>query len=94
MDKYISLQPQIGFSKSPTFTFISISHFHFPGQVNGVDVSQCSHEEAVQRFLEAEEPIMVEVKRRGKAAETTEAKVMRIQWTGKKVKSKGKTKPK
>ena len=62
--------------------------------MNGVDVSQCSHEEAVQRFLEAEEPIMVEVKRRGKAAETTEAKVMRIQWTGKKVKSKGKTKPK
>ena len=57
------------------------SHFHFyfhfqsPSQVNGVDVSQCSHEEAVQRFLEAEEPIMVEVKRRGKAAETTEAKV-------------------
>ena len=40
-----------------------------------MDVSQCSHEEAVQRFLEAEEPIMVEVKRRGKAAETTEAKV-------------------
>ena len=47
--------------------------------MNGVDVSQCSHEEAVQRFLEAAEPIMVEVKRRGKAAETTEAKVMRIQ---------------
>ena len=40
-----------------------------------MDVSQCSHEEAVQRFLEAEEPIMVEVKRRGRAAETTEAKV-------------------
>ena len=51
------------------------SHSHFQFQVNGVDVSQCSHEEAVQRFLEAEEPIMVEVKRRGKAAETTEAKV-------------------
>ena len=50
-------------------------HFQSPSQVNGVDVSQCSHEEAVQRFLEAEEPIMVEVKRRGKAAETTEAKV-------------------
>lgn len=43
--------------------------------MNGVDVSQCSHEEAVQRFLEAEEPIMVEVKRRGKPAQTTEAKV-------------------
>ena len=40
-----------------------------------MDVSQCSHEEAVQRFLEAEEPIMVEVKRRGKPAQTTEAKV-------------------
>ena len=40
-----------------------------------MDVSQCSHEEAVQRFLEAEEPIMVEVKRRGKDAQTTEAKV-------------------
>ena len=47
--------------------------------MNGVDVSQCSHEEAVQRFLEASEPIMVEVKRRpgtGKASQTTEAKVM------------------
>ena len=44
-----------------------------------MDVSQCSHEEAVQRFLEAEEPIMVEVKRRGKAAETTEAKVDEIE---------------
>ena len=42
-----------------------------------MDVSQCSHEEAVQRFLEASEPIMVEVKRRqGKASQTTEAKVM------------------
>ena len=41
-----------------------------------MDVSQCSHEEAVQRFLEAEEPIMVEVKRRGKDPQTTvEAKV-------------------
>ena len=45
--------------------------------MNGVDVSQCSHEEAVQRFLEASEPIMVEVKRRqGKVSQTTEAKVM------------------
>merc|ERR1719319_1942926 len=33
--------------------------------VNGVDVSSCSHEEAVQRFLEAKEPIMVQVRRRG-----------------------------
>lgn len=33
-------------------------------QVNGIDVSQCSHEEAVQVFLGAEEPITVEVKRR------------------------------
>ena len=41
-----------------------------------MDVSQCSHEEAVQRFLEASEPIMVEVKRRqGKVSQTTEAKV-------------------
>ena len=45
-----------------------------------MDVSQCSHEEAVQRFLEAEEPIMVEVKRRGKAAETTEAKVDKVNY--------------
>merc|ERR1711962_570333 len=47
--------------------------------VNGVDVSQCSHEEAVQRFLEASEPIMVEVKRRtgkGNVSQTTEAKVL------------------
>ena len=45
--------------------------------MNGVDVSQCSHEEAVQRFLEASEPIMVEVKRRpAKASQTTEAKVI------------------
>eukprot|EP00090_Calanus_glacialis_P000236 TRINITY_DN10158_c0_g1_i1.p1 TRINITY_DN10158_c0_g1~~TRINITY_DN10158_c0_g1_i1.p1 ORF type:complete len:718 (-),score=134.38 TRINITY_DN10158_c0_g1_i1:87-2240(-) len=32
--------------------------------VNGVDVSDCSHEEAVKRFMEAKEPIVVEVKRR------------------------------
>lgn len=32
--------------------------------MNGVDVSSCSHEEAVQVFLSAEEPITVEVKRR------------------------------
>ena len=55
-----------------------------------MDVSQCSHEEAVQRFLEAEEPIMVEVKRRGKTAETTEAKVdeNEVNCGGNKVKSK------
>ena len=34
-------------------------------QVNGKDVSNSSHEEAVEVFLAAEEPIMVEVKRRG-----------------------------
>lgn len=39
----------------------------FP-QVNGVDVSSCSHEEAVQVFLSAEEPITVEVKRREPSA--------------------------
>eukprot|EP00092_Neocalanus_flemingeri_P010181 GFUD01010971.1.p1 GENE.GFUD01010971.1~~GFUD01010971.1.p1 ORF type:complete len:726 (-),score=125.32 GFUD01010971.1:75-2252(-) len=33
-------------------------------KVNGVDVSDCSHEEAVKRFMEAKEPIVVEVKRR------------------------------
>merc|ERR1711962_1637355 len=27
--------------------------------VNGVDVSQCSHEEAVQRFLDADKPQMM-----------------------------------
>ena len=32
-----------------------------------MDVSECSHEEAVQRFLEAQEPIMVEVKRRARS---------------------------
>lgn len=34
-----------------------------------MDVSNCSHEEAVQVFLNAEEPITVEVKRRSAAAE-------------------------
>ena len=34
-------------------------------QVNGKDVSTASHEEAVDVFLAAEEPIIVEVKRRG-----------------------------
>ena len=33
-------------------------------QVNGVDVSQSSHDEAVEAFLAAEEPITVEVLRR------------------------------
>ncbi len=33
-------------------------------QVNGRDVSQCSHDEAVEAFLAAEEPITVEVLRR------------------------------
>lgn len=43
--------------------------FHSP-QVNGLDVSNCSHEQAVQVFLGAEEPITVEVRRSG--ATTTE----------------------
>jgi hypothetical protein len=34
-------------------------------KVNGKDVSNSSHEEAVEVFLAAEEPIMVEVMRRG-----------------------------
>ncbi len=34
-------------------------------QVNGRDVSNSSHEEAVEAFLQAEEPITVEVLRRG-----------------------------
>ena len=33
-------------------------------QVNGVDVSHCKHEEAVKVFMEAKEPIVVEVKRK------------------------------
>merc|ERR1719431_1793210 len=33
-------------------------------RVNGVDVSGCSHEEAVKKFMQAKEPIVVEVKRR------------------------------
>ena len=33
-------------------------------QVNGVDVSDCNHEEAVEIFMAATEPIVVEVKRR------------------------------
>ena len=33
-------------------------------QVNGVDVSGCSHEEAVKKFMQAKEPIIVEVKRK------------------------------
>merc|ERR1712050_204536 len=33
-------------------------------KVNGVDVSDCSHEEAVKIFLAAQEPIVVEVNRR------------------------------
>ena len=44
----------------------------FNPQVNGVDVSQCSHKEAVTRFLEAQEPIIVELKRWGRAKETKE----------------------
>ena len=40
--------------------------------MNGVDVSQYSHEEAVTRLLEAKEPIMVEVKQRGSTKETKE----------------------
>lgn len=32
--------------------------------MNGVDVSTCSHDEAVRMFMQAEEPITVEVKRR------------------------------
>ena len=39
--------------------------------MNGVDVSDCSHEEAVKRFLEAKEPIVVEVKRRNSTFSTT-----------------------
>ena len=33
--------------------------------MNGRDVSQCSHEEAVEAFLHAQEPITVEVLRNG-----------------------------
>ena len=40
--------------------------------MNGVDVSQCSDKEAVTRFLEAQEPIIVEVKQWGSAKETKE----------------------
>ena len=36
----------------------------FKFQVNNVDVSECNHEEAVKKLMEAEEPIVVEVKRR------------------------------
>lgn len=38
------------------------SSFHF--QVNGRDVSQSTHEEAMEAFLQAQEPITVEVLRR------------------------------
>ena len=41
------------------FTFINF-------QVNGVDVSKYNHDEAVKKFMEAKEPIVVEVKRRSK----------------------------
>ena len=40
-------------------------------QVNGRDVSQSSHEEAVEAFLQAQEPITVEVLRRGQPASLT-----------------------
>lgn len=38
--------------------------FSFALQVNGKDVSNLPHEDAVNEFLKAEEPILVEVKRR------------------------------
>ena len=52
--------------------FVKQACWTFNPQVNGVDVSQCSHEEAVTRFLEAQEPIIVEVKQWGSAKETKE----------------------
>ena len=42
--------------------------------MNGVDVSDCSHEEAVKIFMGAEEPIVVEVKRRGSITTVNTAK--------------------
>ena len=44
-------------------------------QVNGRDVSQSSHEEAVEAFLQAQEPITVEVLRRGQQASRTASSV-------------------
>ena len=37
-----------------------------------MDVLQCSHKEAVTRFLEAKKPIMVKVKRRSSGKDTKE----------------------
>ena len=48
------------FAKSLPKVHFSLSSF----QVNGRDVSQSSHDEAVEAFLQAEEPITVEVLRR------------------------------
>ena len=60
-----------------TFTRFDVLLYLLTFQVNGVDVSECSHEEAVQRFLEAQEPIMVEVKRRSRSeVKDTEANVI------------------
>ena len=39
--------------------------------MNGRDVSQCSHEEAVEAFLQAQEPITVEVLRSSAASAST-----------------------
>lgn len=40
------------------------SHMHFFLQVNGRDVSQSSHHEAVEAFKTAEDPVVVQVFRR------------------------------
>lgn len=42
----------------------SNENFSFSLQVNGIDVSSFPHEDAVQVFLSAPEPIVVELKRR------------------------------
>ena len=44
--------------------FLAINNFVCFLQVNGVDVSSCSHDEAVKILSQASEPIIVEVKHR------------------------------
>ena len=46
------------------------SYLHwYLAQVNGLDVSSCSHEEAVRVLSQASQPIMVEVKQRDQATD-------------------------
>lgn len=50
----------------PYLSYVSnlYSFFFFFSQINGIDVTSIPHEEAVQIFLKAPEPILVEVRRR------------------------------